>query len=298
MEFSDCASDFLNFVSVEKGLSKNTCLAYKDDLSNFGHYLASKNISRIRDVSGEKIRDHLFYLKQKGFSTSSLSRHLSSLRSFFRFLVREGHLQKNPALGTELPHKSLRLPKCLTEQEIEQILAMPDASKPPGIRDLAILELLYGTGMRISELLDLKEEDLSINAGYVRCFGKGGKERILPLGKCAAETLKKYLLKSRPVLAKRTSHSPALFLNLRGGKLTRQGFWKILRAYALKAGIRKPLTPHVFRHSFATHLLERGADLRVVQELLGHSSISTTQIYTEVSRKRLRMIYQKAHPRA
>jgi integrase/recombinase XerD len=226
-----------------------------------------------------------------------VARQLAALRHFFQFLVKEGRLKADPAREVEAPHISHSLPKYLNVEEVEALLSQPDASSPQGLRDRAMLELLYATGMRVSELLSVRWEDLEPNLGIVRCLGKGNKERLIPVGKSALRAVEAYLRHGRSVLAKRRE-LPYLFLNQRGGQLSRVGFWKILGAYGRRAGLRVSLTPHMVRHSFATHLLERGADLRSIQTMLGHSDISTTQIYTHVLKERLRQVYQTHHPRA
>ncbi len=222
---------------------------------------------------------------------------MAALRHFFQFLVKEGRLRPDPAREVEAPHLSHSLPKYLNVQEVEALLAQPDPATPVGLRDRAMLELLYATGMRVSELLSVRWEDFEPNLGIVRCVGKGNKERLIPVGKSALRAVDVYIRQARSLLAKRRG-VPFLFLNQRGGPLSRVGFWKILAAYGRRAGIRVSLTPHMLRHSFATHLLERGADLRSIQTMLGHSDISTTQIYTHVLKERLRQVYQTHHPRA
>jgi integrase/recombinase XerD len=292
---SEVAS-FLDYATVEKGLAANSVSSYGRDLRKFAQYLQDSKLF-LEEVRHEQIRKFLETLYRQGLSARSVARHLAALRHFFQFLVKEGRLAADPAHEVEAPHLSHSLPKYLNIQEVEALLAQPDAASPLGLRDRAMLELLYATGMRVSELLSVRWEDLEPNLGIVRCLGKGSKERLIPVGKSALRAVEAYLQHGRSALAKRPG-VPYLFLNQRGGQLSRVGFWKILGAYGRRAGIRVSLTPHMVRHSFATHLLERGADLRSIQTMLGHSDISTTQIYTHVLKERLRQVYQTHHPRA
>ncbi|MFQ5696200.1 MAG: site-specific tyrosine recombinase XerD, partial [Terriglobia bacterium] len=241
--------------------------------------------------------DFLGRLYQQGLDSRSVARTLVAVRNFFRFLRQEETIRRNPTEHIESPRMWKRLPKFLTVEEVERLLASPEATTPRGRRDKAMLEVLYATGLRVSELVNLKLSDLQLEAGYLRCLGKGNKERVVPLGKKATTALEAYLRGGRPRLAKRRA-SAHLFLSRRGQGMTRHNFWRLLGEQARAAGIRGRLTPHVLRHSFATHLLERGADLRAVQLLLGHADISTTQIYTHVAQERLRQIYRMHHPRA
>ena len=289
-------STFLDYATVEKGLASNSIASYGRDLSKFAAYLRKSNLP-LDQVRHEDIRRFLETLYRQGLSARSVARQLAALRHFFQFMVKEGRLKVDPAREVEAPHISHSLPKYLNFQEVEALLAQPDASTAQGLRDRAMLELLYATGMRVSELLSVCWDDFEPNVGIVRCVGKGNKERLIPVGKCALRAVEAYLRHGRSVLAKQ-HELPYLFLNQRGGKLSRVGFWKILGAYGRRAGIRVSLTPHMVRHSFATHLLERGADLRSIQTMLGHSDISTTQIYTHVLKERLRQVYQTHHPRA
>ncbi len=292
---SEVAS-FLDYAAVEKGLASNSIVSYGRDLRKFAAYLHDSNLVLER-VRHEDIRKFLETLYRKGLSARSVARELAALRHFFQFLVKEGRLRVDPAHEVEAPHLSHSLPKYLNFKEVEGLLAQPDTSTPQGLRDRAMLELLYATGMRVSELLSVRWEDFEPNLGIVRCVGKGQKERLIPVGKSALRAAEGYLRHGRSALAKGRGLS-YLFLNQRGGQLSRIGFWKILGAYGRRAGIRVSLTPHMVRHSFATHLLERGADLRSIQTMLGHSDISTTQIYTHVLKERLRQVYQTHHPRA
>jgi integrase/recombinase XerD len=292
---SEIAS-FLDYATVEKGLASNSIVSYGRDLRKFAVYLHNSKLP-LHQVRHEHLRKFLETLYRQGLSAKSVARQLAALRHFFQFLVKEGRLQADPAREVEAPHLSHSLPKYLNFQEVEALLAQPDPSTPIGLRDRAMLELLYATGMRVSELLSVRWEDFEANLGIVRCLGKGNKERLIPVGKSALRATEAYLRHGRSALAKHRE-VPYLFLNQRGGPLSRVGFWKILGAYGRRAGIRVSLTPHMVRHSFATHLLERGADLRSIQTMLGHSDISTTQIYTHVLKERLRQVYQTHHPRA
>jgi len=287
---------FLNYARVEKGLAANSIASYRRDLAEFEGFLRRQE-KGLKKVSREEIRGFLASLFQRGLSARSVARHLVSLRNVFRFLLRDGKLQIDPTAEIDAPRIGQSLPKYLTAEEVETLLQQPDASSSPGLRDKAMLELLYATGMRVSELIGLRWEDFEMNLGVVRCLGKGNKERLIPVGKSAMREVEAYVQRGRPGMAKR-HNSPFLFLNQRGGKLSRVGFWKILGHYGRAAGFATALTPHVVRHSFATHLLERGADLRSIQLMLGHSDISTTQIYTHVLKERLKQVYQEHHPRA
>jgi integrase/recombinase XerD len=287
---------FLDYATVEKGLAPNSIASYGRDLRKFAAYLDKSKLS-LDHVRHEHIRKFLETLYRQGLSARSAARQLAALRHFFQFLVKEGMLVVDPAHEVEAPHLSHSLPKYLNFQEVEGLLAQPDPVTPMGLRDRAMLELLYATGMRVSELLSVRWEDFEPNMGIVRCVGKGNKERLIPVGKSALRAVESYLRNGRGALAKPPG-VPYLFLNHQGGPLSRVGFWKILSAYGRRAGIRVSLTPHMLRHSFATHLLERGADLRSIQTMLGHSDISTTQIYTHVLKERLRQVYQTHHPRA
>ena len=295
-KISSEVASFLDYATVEKGLASNSIVSYGRDLQKFAAYLHKSNLE-LDQVRHEHIRKFLETLYRQGLSARSVARHLAALRHFFQFLVKEGSLKADPAREVEAPHISHSLPKYLNVEEVEALLSQPDASSPQGLRDRAMLDLLYATGMRVSELLSVRWEDFEPNLGIVRCLGKGNKERLIPVGKSALRAVEAYLRHGRSALVKR-GELPYLFLNQRGGQLSRVGFWKILGAYGRQAGIRVSLTPHMVRHSFATHLLERGADLRSIQTMLGHSDISTTQIYTHVLKERLRQVYQTHHPRA
>jgi len=290
----DYFSEYLSFLLIEKGLSKNTILSYQRDLVKLRHFLEKNNKTLLKVHR----RDLLEYLKGfyiRGYKPATIARSIAAIRGFYKFLVIDGHLEKSPAELLEAPQKWHSLPKYLSQEEVETLLAQPDENTPAGLRDKAMLELLYATGLRVSELVNVKIQDLNLKIGYLLCLGKGDKERIIPIGDEAKKWLQKYMNESRNLFMKRPVDF--LFVNQRGGQLTRQGFWKIIKAYGRQAGIRKNISPHLLRHSFATHLLENGADLRSVQLMLGHSDISTTQIYTFVTQTRLKEIYQKYHPR-
>jgi len=293
---SDLA-DFINYLTVEKGLAYNTLKSYAADLNDFLLFLQKKGVNSWEEVNGEVILIYLAKLRKNKVASATLSRRISSLRSFFQFLTAEKRVNINPVANLKTPKTEKKLPQVLSLQEIDILLSQPDLSKPQGLRDKAILEVLYSTGLRISELTLLNLDSINLEDGYLRCFGKGSRERILPLGELACQALKDYLEKGRHKLLK-NAREEALFINRQGKRLTRQGCWKIIKFYAKKAGFTKDITPHTLRHSFATHLLENGADLRVVQELLGHLDITTTQLYTHLTTKHLREVYDKAHPRA
>jgi integrase/recombinase XerD len=287
---------FLDYIRVEKGLASNSIVSYARDLNEFGRYVARAQ-QKLEDVTREDLRAFLASLYRRGLGARSVARHLVSLRNLFRFLVREGTLRHDPTSEVDAPRTGQSLPKYLSGEEVEALLKQPRPETPAGLRDRALLELLYATGMRVSELVHLRWEDFEPNLGVVRCFGKGSKERLIPVGKSALAAVETYVREGRPKLAKKPAVS-FLFLNHRGTRLSRVGFWKILSAYGRAAAIPTPLTPHLVRHSFATHLLERGADLRSIQLMLGHADISTTQIYTHVLKERIKQVYQSHHPRA
>ena len=287
---------FLSYLVVEKGLSKKTLDAYSNDIIRYRDFLCENKRNRFTEEDTPLILQHLILLRKSGLGARSRARHLVSIRSLYRFLVEEKILRHDPARLIDLPKVSLRLPHVLSTQEIELLLKAPDTKKHTGIRDTAMLELLYAAGLRVSELVNIKLQDVNLEAGFVRIFGKGSKERIVPIGFHAREKISFYLKTSRSVFLKQIS-SPYLFIARAGKPMTRQGFWKLLRRYAVQARLNKKITPHSFRHSFATHLLEGGADLRAVQIMLGHVDISTTQIYTHVTRDHLKKLHQKFHPR-
>ncbi len=288
---------YLSYLSIEKGLSIHTLDAYARDIRALFDYLDTSGNHDPLEVRAEQIRLFLIAQHQQGKSSRSLARLVSSIRGFYRFLLREGALLNDPTASIESPKRKMSLPKDMTLDEVDALLAQPDPTSPLGIRDQALLDLMYATGLRVSELVNLNVNDVHLEVGYLAAYGKGSKERLVPIGEVAIERLKTYLTEVRPKLAQ-GNKVPYLFLNRSGKKLSRQGLWKLIRRYALQAGIRSHITPHSLRHSFATHLLERGADLRSVQLLLGHSSISTTQIYTHINKERLKLIYDRHHPRA
>lgn len=288
---------FLAHLDLERGFSAHTVDSYARDLVQFCEYARERRKPFPAKIETGDIEGFVSALKRSRLKNSSISRKVSALRSFFRYLVAEGKASHNPAARVQAPKLPPRLPKMLSADEVLQLLQAPGRDNPLAIRDTALLELLYSTGMRVSELLGLGVHDVEVEERFVRCFGKGSKERVVPFGDAAAEALHVYLNEARPLL-KRGKDDPSLFLSSRGKRMSRGYLWKLLRAYALKAGIKKPVTPHTLRHSFATHLLDGGADLRAIQEMLGHASVATTQVYTHVSKRALKKVYKEAHPRA
>ncbi|RLB43423.1 MAG: site-specific tyrosine recombinase XerD [Deltaproteobacteria bacterium] len=287
---------FLSYLRVERGLSDNSIEAYSRDII---HFLSSLNGQKAHpsEVSQQDVLAYVMALSRYR-APRSVARHLSAIKTFFRFLTTEGHIPSNPARLVDSPKIPRNLPHPLSISEVERLLDTPDPKTVLGLRDQAMLELAYASGLRVSELVGLRLQDLNLETGFVRVLGKGGKERLVPIGTKAQEVIKKYISESRTKILKGGSiQSPFLFVNSRGRRLTRQGFWKILKGYVSKAGIRKGVSPHSLRHSFASHLLERGADLRSVQVMLGHSDIATTQIYTRVTREKLKQIHEQCHPR-
>jgi integrase/recombinase XerD len=289
--------NFLNYLVVEKGLSKNTIQSYNRDLQKFITYLEKNNCADVSRVTNLEIISFLVEVKSQGLSSKSTGRNLSALRMFFKFLVQEGFLDANPSINIESPKIRQNLPSVLSIAEVDYLLSQPDVKTTRGLRDRTMLELLYATGVRVSELVSLKLTSINLEVGYIIAFGKGSKERIIPLGDTAKYYLNEYLTIARQKHTKGMM-SPFLFLNPSGKKFSREGFWKMLKRYALKAGINKKLSPHTLRHSFATHLLEQGADLRSVQIMLGHVDIATTQIYTHITQERLKKVHKQYHPRA
>jgi integrase/recombinase XerD len=284
---------FLNFCRLEKGLANNSLEAYASDLSRFNAFFGAD-----AEVPGtEEIRHYLDHLTSSGLAGRSVGRHLTTLRNFYGFLLREGLVERDPTEHLRSPKQWQTIPKFLNLEEIEKLIGAPDTTRPTGLRDRAMLELLYASGLRVSELCHLGMSDLNLELGVLRTTGKGNKQRLVPVGKEAVRAVEDYLRDGRRMLLKGRA-SRYLFITARGGCLTRQAFWKLLAGYGRKVGIFHGLTPHVLRHSFATHLLEGGADLRSVQVMLGHADISTTQIYTHVMRSRLRATVNKHHPRA
>jgi integrase/recombinase XerD len=291
---------YLSFLRVEKGLAENSVRAYARDLAKFAAFAARRGRT-LAQISRDDVVDFLGQLYAQKLDSKSVARHLVALRGFFKFAASERWRKGDPTSNLESPKVWKTLPSFLSLEEVERLLRQPEPSTPAGLRDRAMLELLYSTGLRVSELLSLRTGDLDMQMGCLRCVGKGNKERLIPVGKAALAAVRDYLRGGRATLAQRArgaAVAPFLFLNQRGGRMSRVGFWKILKQYGTKAGVRKKLSPHKLRHSFATHLLERGADLRSVQMMLGHADISTTQIYTHVVQERLKQVYKAHHPRA
>ncbi len=293
---NELIEQFLSYISVERGMANNTLSSYKRDLYKFADYLKSKKIDSIDKVQRQMINSFMMAEKDRGLGSNSISRELACIKSFFKFLLKENIIKENAATIIESPKLWKKLPFTLSVSEVEALLNAPNVRDLMEMRDKACLELMYATGMRVSELVNLKMDDINMGVGFAKCFGKGSKERIVPFGKKAKESLERYLEKSRPQFLKK-SISNYLFLTRLSKPMSRQTFWKIIKRYAKAVRIKKNITPHSLRHSFATHILERGADLRIVQEMLGHADISTTQIYTHVSKDRLKSIHQKFHPR-
>jgi len=289
-------AEYLDHLKVERGLAANSIESYGRDLRQFKYFLDRRTFDW-QNLERNDIRVYLEELRNQGKSNSTISRALSSIRSFFRYFNHEGALARDPAAALDSPRTHKRLPKVLNFHEIEKFLTPPMEHSSTALRDKAMFETLYATGIRVSELVTLKASDVNLEVGVLRCYGKGDKERMVPLGSEAIMAVKAYLDAGRNKLL-RGAGEDALFLNHHGRRLTRQGFWKLFKKHALKANLQVNLTPHTMRHSFATHLIENGADLRSVQEMLGHADISTTQIYTHVTKSRLREVYDKAHPRA
>lgn len=298
-------NSFISYLSVEKGFSNNTLDAYKNDLSQFVEHIRKQAVKEDKQklswegVDRSAILDYLVTLRERSYAPATMARKVAAIKSFFNFLVSEGTLKKNPTEGISGPKVGKALPRAISVEEVELLLEQPEkVNTPEGKRDKAMLELLYATGMRVSEMVSLNVRDVNLKAGFVRCFGKGSKERIIPIHSKAIKAVKTYLDDARPRILGATGEI-ALFLNRRGQRLTRQGFWLILKGYAKKTGIEADITPHVLRHSIATHLLHSGKmNLRELQELLGHANISTTQIYTHLTTEHLRRVYESSHPRA
>ncbi len=287
---------FLNYLRVEKGLAVNTIQAYARDMAKLAAFAGAQR-KGIGDLGRTDLVDFLSTLYRKGLDSRSVARHLVTIRHFFRFALTEGFIEDDPAATIESPKFRQHLPDFLSVDEVNRLLEQPDTSTPAGLRDRAMIELMYSCGLRVSELCSLRVANLEMDAGCLRCIGKGNKERLVPVGREALKRARAYLDSGRPALL-RNGSSPYLFLNQRGRHMDRISFWKKLGEYGRKAGLRKALTPHMLRHSFATHLLDRGADLRSVQIMLGHADISTTQIYTHVVEDRLKQVYKAHHPRA
>jgi integrase/recombinase XerD len=286
---------YLEHLRVERRLSANTVDSYARDLSRLAAFAAGRGrgIEALRRADLEALTRQFM---SRGLSPRSVARAVACFRGFYRFLAMDRRVAADPAEDVHAPRAWPALPRFLSLEEVDRLIAQPDVTEPRGLRDRALIELLYATGMRVSEIVSLRPADLNLRAGYVTCTGKGEKQRIIPMGRDATTWIERYIKDGRPALARRVSSW--LFVNARGGRLSRVGFWKLLKAYGLKAGVTRDLSPHVLRHSFATHLLERGADLRAIQMMLGHADLSTTQIYTHVLEARLRSVYDKFHPRA
>ncbi|MCL6580687.1 MAG: site-specific tyrosine recombinase XerD [Firmicutes bacterium] len=294
----DLIGEFINYLSAERGLALNTLESYGRDLRQYYSFLKSKaRLVSLQEASRANIISYLLQMEKQGKSPATIARRLAALKSFYQFLLRESLVERDPTANLESPKLDRKLPRVLTVKEVETLLRQPKTSTVSGLRDKAMLEILYASGIRVSELVALNLPDVNLEAQYVRCVGKGGKERLVPIGSIACQAVTEYLARSRPRLVKDPGER-SLFVNHHGRRMTRQGFWKIVKKYAAQAGIKKSITPHTLRHSFATHLLENGADVRAVQEMLGHADISTTQIYTHVNRGRLRDVYKNSHPRA
>jgi len=287
---------YLNYLIIEKGLAENTITAYSSDLSFFIEFIEGSGVINIKKIEQADILKYLIFMRDQGLDAKSRARKLIAVRGLFKFLCREQIIDKDPSKAIDLPRSSLKLPDVISVPQIKKLLDAPDESTPVGIRDGAMLELLYASGLRVSELISVKSMDVNLEAGFARVFGKGSRERVIPLGSYAINRIEKYKTEVRCFFLK-DERSDFLFLTKRGKPMTRQGFWKILKGYCLKTGLVSSISPHTFRHSFATHLLEGGADLRAVQIMLGHSDISTTQIYTHISREHLRNVHTKYHPR-
>ena len=289
-------SSFLDYISVERGLAKNTIMAYREDLEAYSSFLSDKGKAGVSSTSKNDIINFMLSQKDKGIGATSIARRLAAIRMFYRFLTRERILREDPTSLIDSPKLWKKIPDTLSVNDIEALLAQPSARTLQGIRDKAILETLYATGMRVSEIVNLKTDDLNLDVGFLRCVGKGNKERVIPLGRKAVGAVSRYLSTVRPRLLKKKT-SDCLFVSRLGSRISRQSLWKLIKRYAREARIKKPIKPHILRHSFATHLLEHGADLRSVQEMLGHSNIATTQIYTHVNKDRLKAVHKMYHPR-
>jgi len=288
--------EFINYLSVERRLADNTLIAYRGDLTKYVGYLESEEVTGIAHIKQKNITDFMYAQKKKELSVTSINRALAAIKMFHRFLVAERMTKEDPSHLVETPKLWTKIPEVLTGKEVEAMIEAAKGRKWQAVRDHAIMELFYASGMRVSELVNLNLENVNLELGYIRCMGKGRKERIIPIGKKAREAVKKYCDNVRQKLLK-DRLSLVLFLNRFGKKISRQTIWKLIKHYALKAGIKKEIKPHTLRHSFATHLLEHGADLRSVQEMLGHADISTTQIYTHIDKERLRSVHKQFHPR-
>lgn len=294
-EFETDVKRYLTFLQMEKGLAKNTVISYNQDLEKFAAFLHTQKLDHI-DLSENRVLDFIKEESRKGNSFSTQAHLISVLKSFYKYLIIEEKMDFNPVSNIASPKKWKTLPKYLTIDQVSELLEIPDMSTPIGQRDKAVLELMYATGLRISEVINLKRDNLYMEDAFLRVMGKGSKERVVPFGETAREYVEKYLTGGRPLLLK-ARVSDYIFLNIRGGQLTRQGLWKVIKGYGSRLGVYSTLTPHTLRHSFATHLLEKGADLRSIQLMLGHANISTTEIYTYVAKSGIKKVYEKYHPR-
>jgi len=293
--------EFLDYLLVEKGYSNNTIVAYRNDLTQLVGYLVQERQMEEapdwRKIDRDIIIGHILHLREREYASSTVARKIAAVKSFFHFLFQTGFLADDPTATLDSPRVKKRLPRPVSPEDIERLLTTPEGESPKALRDRALLELLYATGMRVTELISLDLGSVDMDTGTVRCYGKGAKERLMPIHSRAVKALRLYLEKGRPGFL-RDDEERALFLNPRGRRLTRQGLWLIVKQYAERAGLSELITPHTLRHSFATHMLNRGANLRNVQHLLGHASLATTQVYTHVSKEGLREVYDEAHPRA
>jgi integrase/recombinase XerD len=289
--------EFLDYLRAEKNVAKNTVESYAFDLRRYARFLSEQDVSVPAQVTSQHVRSLLVELAQTGYASTSVARQLSAIRMFHRYLIGERYCETDPTFAISLPRLAQKLPTVLNIQEVEKLLAQPEVSMPLGIRDRALLEFAYATGTRVSEIIGVKMRDLFLDEQFVRIFGKGSKERLVPIGDIAVHWIERYIGSVRPLLARGRSTQEIVFLNARGGKLSRMGFWKILRRYLDQIKLAKHASPHTLRHSFATHLLEGGADLRAVQEMLGHASLTTTQIYTHLDRAYLKEVHRQFHPR-
>lgn len=297
MDWQRTLQHYIRHLALEKGLADNTIFSYENDLRRYVDYLTEHGIQKVEQISPLFLQEFIGRLFDAGLSGSSLARNFSAIRGFHRFLIRKGYFEADPTELLETPRLTRRIPTVLSVEEVVRIIEQPDVDSPLGLRDRAMLEVMYGCGLRVSELLQLKQEQLLLTENLLRIWGKGSKERIVPIGEEALYWLKLYLARARPVLSKGPFSKEVVFLNRNGRPLSRMGLWKLINKYTVQAHVTKEVHPHTFRHCFATHLLDNGADLRSVQELLGHSDISTTQIYTHVTQQKIAEIYKKYHPR-
>lgn len=292
----DFVLKFLDFLEKDKRLSLNTLQSYRRDIEQYITYLNEMKLQNISNTNKTTVIAYLLHLQKKGRATSTISRNLASIRSFYQYLTKNGVISADPTEELESPKVEKKLPQILSTKEVELLLDQPKCDDLKGFRDKAMLELLYATGIRVSELICLNTSDINVDMGFIKC-NKGTRERMIPIGSLSIQAINEYLAKSRNLLIQRNDEK-ALFVNVNGKRLTRQGFWKIIKIYKNQAKINKDITPHTLRHSFAAHLLENGADLRSIQEMLGHSDISSTQVYAQIAKNRIKEVYKKTHPRA